>query len=85
MDECAFGTHNCSAQAKCTNTDGGFNCTCKTGYSGSGYTCQGKLSPNIFLSFLFSFFSLSNKNEHQMLMSVKLKMVHARWMKIAQM
>lgn len=25
-DECSFGTHNCSSEQKCVNTDGGYDC-----------------------------------------------------------
>ncbi|XP_035678062.1 uromodulin-like 1 [Branchiostoma floridae] len=39
VDECADGTHNCHAQAACTNTDGYFTCDCTEGYSGNGVNC----------------------------------------------
>ena len=41
-NECTLGTHNCHANAACTNTDGSFTCACNTGYSGNGVTCTGK-------------------------------------------
>ena len=31
---------NCSANATCTNTPGGFSCACKAGYTGNGMTCN---------------------------------------------
>lgn len=34
-------SHNCHADANCTNTKGYFYCTCHHGYSGDGVTCQG--------------------------------------------
>ena len=33
--------HNCHADANCTDTKGSFYCTCHTGYSGDGVTCEG--------------------------------------------
>ena len=35
-------THNCHADANCTNNKGTFCCTCHTGYSGDGVTCEGR-------------------------------------------
>lgn len=40
VDECSAGTHNCHMHATCTDTDAGFNCQCKDGYSGDGVTCS---------------------------------------------
>lgn len=42
VDECQ--TKPCPANSICKNTPGGFNCTCKEGYSGKG--CSG--SANIY-------------------------------------
>ncbi|XP_048248036.1 protein NEL-like isoform X2 [Haliotis rufescens] len=39
IDECTDGTHNCHANADCTNTDGSFTCKCKDGYDGDGVKC----------------------------------------------
>ena len=44
VDECAEGTHDCDVNAKCTNTDGNYTCTCRAGYSGDGRTCTGMQS-----------------------------------------
>jgi hypothetical protein len=41
VDECAAGTHTCNVNAVCSNTVGGFNCTCKPGYAGDGFKCLG--------------------------------------------
>ena len=41
IDECAIGTHSCSADAECNNIKGSHNCQCKSGYSGNGRTCTG--------------------------------------------
>ena len=44
VDECtntnvARASENCDVNAQCTNTVGGFTCTCNTGYTGDGVTC----------------------------------------------
>lgn len=39
-NQCLMGTHNCHAQAYCTDTSSGFLCTCHEGYAGSGVNCQ---------------------------------------------
>lgn len=38
-DECAANTHDCDAAASCTNTEGGFTCTCPGG-TGDGRSCE---------------------------------------------
>ena len=32
--------NNCSNNGNCTNTDGGYNCTCNIGYNGDGFNCS---------------------------------------------
>jgi hypothetical protein len=32
----------CHANATCNNTEGSYLCTCDSGYSGDGFTCNGK-------------------------------------------
>ena len=49
IDECEAGTNDCSVDAVCNNTKGAFSCTCKQGFVGSGYTCEGEHDQNIFL------------------------------------
>ena len=46
INECAKGTHTCSADAVCNNTNGSYNCTCNPGYYGDGWVCQGKFILN---------------------------------------
>ena len=41
IDECAVGLDSCDANAGCTNTDGSYECTCNSGYTGSGLSCSG--------------------------------------------
>ena len=43
INECTNATDNCSAVATCMDTDGSYICTCITGYSGDGVTCEGKI------------------------------------------
>ena len=50
INECAdLSENNCSSNANCTDTIGSYNCTCKDGYSGNGYTCDGKFLCSDFL------------------------------------
>ena len=41
INECITKGHNCSTDARCANTPGGFNCDCDPGFSGDGYICIG--------------------------------------------
>lgn len=43
IDECADGSANCSVDAACNNTDGGYTCTCYEGLEGNGFECYGEL------------------------------------------
>lgn len=40
INECARGTAGCDPNAACTNSVGGYTCTCFEGYTGDGYACQ---------------------------------------------
>ena len=42
VDECVEGLHSCHVNANCTNTLGGFSCSCLNGYIGNGNVCTGK-------------------------------------------
>ena len=39
VDECAGGTHTCSMNATCNDTDGSFSCVCMDGFEGDGFVC----------------------------------------------
>lgn len=40
VDECVLDMP-CDENARCSNSGGGFNCTCNRGYSGNGEICIG--------------------------------------------
>ena len=41
VDECSdLASNNCHAMANCTDTEGSFTCSCNTGYSGNGVSCN---------------------------------------------
>ena len=44
INKCAIDADICDTDAACTNTPGGFTCTCNQGYTGDGVTCMGKCS-----------------------------------------
>ena len=44
VDECATNATNrndCSVNANCINTDGSFQCHCRSGFEGDGRICRG--------------------------------------------
>ena len=43
INECDDGTASCDVNAQCINTDGSYNCSCVSGYSGDGMTCTDKI------------------------------------------
>lgn len=57
IDECNEGIPKCDRSAVCINTDGSFNCTCQTGYTGDGEQCTGTISYAIALLQLTSQYS----------------------------
>ena len=50
IDECSTGLNNCSYNANCSNTDGSFECHCKSGYVGDGFICIGECIKNIIIT-----------------------------------
>ncbi|XP_069118292.1 fibrillin-1-like [Argopecten irradians] len=40
VNECLNEQNDCSENAECTNTEGGFSCACKDGFSGNGKNCE---------------------------------------------
>ena len=43
VDECERDMHDCDGNATCTNTRGGYNCSCDNGFSGNGSLCEGEV------------------------------------------
>ena len=41
INECTTNVHECDANAFCNNTEGSYNCTCSSGYTGNGTSCNG--------------------------------------------
>ena len=52
VDECSNDKHNCHAQSTCSNTDGGFTCTCNDGYWGDGVKCYGMLKLEALIAYI---------------------------------
>ena len=56
MDECQLGVDNCDGNAECINSIGSYECICKSGLTGDGTVCNGKLtytdSHNYCMSYL---------------------------------
>ena len=47
VDECNTpGSNNCSSNANCVSNPGSFECQCKSGYTGDGANCSGRLLVN---------------------------------------
>ena len=44
----------CHANATCNNTDGSYNCSCNDGYTGDGFTCDGKYISITQMKIIFS-------------------------------
>ena len=52
IDECAIGTHDCTADQICSNLDGSYDCNCLDGFQRLGNKCIGEQPLNRkFLTF----------------------------------
>ena len=49
VNECELNMDDCSDLAICSNTVGGFTCSCLVGYSGNGRECVSELCKIILL------------------------------------
>ena len=50
INECQEVISDCHGEASCTNTDGNYTCTCRSGYIGDWKWCQGM--PNITFTYI---------------------------------
>ncbi len=41
INECMRELDQCHGNATCTNTFGGYNCSCDDGFTGDGFNCTG--------------------------------------------
>lgn len=63
VDECVNKDANkCSTDALCTNTAGGYECRCKDGFIGNGFSCQGNSDRSFTLHFVFQFINHTTNN-----------------------
>ena len=61
IDECDIETDTCDVNADCNNTVGSFICTCHSGFSGNGETCEGFY---LYLHILLLTFLCSSQYSH---------------------
>ena len=52
INECISGSAECHDNATCSNSDGSYECTCNTGFSGDGINCISEIAilyiPSLF-------------------------------------
>ena len=68
INECSEGLDMCSYNASCTNTEGGYNCSCEFGYHGDGLICNSNIITTIISGIVTSIF--------QILMNVPRELIH---------
>ena len=39
INECVLGVDQCTTNATCSNTEGSYECSCNTGFTGDGISC----------------------------------------------
>ena len=42
IKECDLGTDGCHDNATCTDGNGSYTCECNDGFTGDGFSCEGK-------------------------------------------
>ena len=60
IDECNESDYPCDPNANFTNIIGSFSCTCVTGYSGDGLTCNGMNYTSSVYNFICQLSALHN-------------------------
>ena len=43
INECVSGSAECHNNATCTNTEGSYECSCDTGFTGDGFNCTSEI------------------------------------------
>lgn len=43
-DECSLDQHKCDQFARCVNQHGGYDCVCESGFTGDGFSCEGRMT-----------------------------------------
>ncbi len=59
INECVEAIPACASNTLCSNTQGSYNCTCNSGFSGDGFTsCVGTFLHQLVYCYLFPQFHL---------------------------